>query len=325
MDRRPSITSVPGIKVGHAGDEKALTGCTVILTENGAVAGIDVRGGAPGTRETDLLQPVRLVERVHALLLTGGSAFGLDAAGGVMDYLEKQGRGFDTGIAKVPIVPAAVLFDLGVGDASVRPDRAMGWQACQNASQAPVAEGNVGVGLGATVGKVLGLAYAMKGGLGSWAEVLPNGVTVGALVAVNCLGDVWRPHGGIVAGARDHTTGQFLDTMKVIKEGGAATSSIGGNTTLAVVATDAALTKEGANLVARMAHSGLARTIIPIHTLLDGDTVFALSTGAKEGDVLAIGALASEVLGQAVVRAVEAATELAGIPAAGDCRKNQSQ
>ena len=322
-----AITDVPGIKVGHAQDEEALTGCTVVLCEAGAAGGVDQRGGAPGTRETDLLQPMHLVDRVHAVVLTGGSAFGLDAASGVVRYLEERGVGFDAGVARVPIVPAAVLFDLDIGRADVRPDAAMGYQACLNARGGPPAEGNVGAGTGARVGNVLGIGQAMKAGIGTASLEVGAGLIVGAIVAVNAFGDVVDPAGGrIVAGARS-PQGGLVDTLSVLRmlagqmRGGFA----GGNTVIGVVATNARLTKEGANKVAQMAHDGLARVVRPAHTLFDGDTIFSLATGEVDADACAggsaaavsiVGAFAAEVLAQAIVRAVLAARPAGGLPAA---------
>ena len=298
------ICDVDGIEVGHAQDEKARTGCTVVLCKGGAVAGVDVRGGAPGTRETDLLRPGYLVERVHAVLLSGGSAFGLDAAGGVMRYLEENGIGFDTGVAKVPIVPAAVLFDLGVGDPSVRPEAAMGYAACKNASGRTAAQGAVGAGCGATVGKALGPRNAMDGGVGTACVVLPGGVRVGAIVAVNALGDVIDPHTqAVVAGARKPDGTGFADSVAVLMAG-AAQAAPGANTTIGVVATDAKLDCAQANHLASTAHDGLARCIRPCHTLLDGDTLFALSSGEKTAEINAVMAAATEAVTKAVLGAV---------------------
>ena len=328
MKAHNSITDVPGIRVGHEQDEKALTGCTVILCEEGAVGGVDQRGGAPGTRETDLLRPLHLVERVHAVVLTGGSAFGLDAASGVVRYLEERCVGFDVQVARVPIVPAAVLFDLAVGDAGTRPDAAMGYRACLNASDAPPLEGNVGAGTGATVGKILGMGQAMKSGLGAAALEIGGGVVVGALVAVNAFGDVVNPATGeILAGARTKDVGPlrigapgyFADTLQVMATWVGRTTlgfAVRGNTVIGVAATNARLTKSEANKVAQMAHNGLARSIRPAHTMLDGDTLFALSTGKRKADVSSIGAFAAEAVAQAVVRAVRAARPVAGLPAA---------
>ncbi len=319
--RYHAITDVPGIRVGHAQDLQALTGVTVVLCEQGAVAGMDQRGGAPGTRETDALRPLHLVQEVHAVVLAGGSAFGLDAASGVMRYLEERGVGFETPGGRVPIVPAAILYDLGIGDPRVRPDAAMGYAACLAATDGPVPEGNVGAGTGATVGKILGMQYAMKGGIGTACLELGEGIRVGALVAVNALGDVVDPQtGAILAGARRPDGQGFADTMTVLRilAGQISLSfrrRIPENTVIGVVATNAKLTKEEANKVAQMAHNGLARTIRPAHTMLDGDTIFALATGEKEADVSIVGAFAAEAVAEAVVRAIRAAESVAGIPA----------
>ncbi len=327
MELKNAITDIEGIRVGHAQDEEALTGCTVILCEEGATGGVDQRGGAPGTRETDLLRPLHLVQQVHAVLLTGGSAFGLEAAGGVMRYLEERGVGYETPVARVPIVPAAILDDLVIGDAGVRPDAAMGYQACLHASDAAPAQGNAGAGTGATVGKILGRGQAMKSGIGTASMEIGGGVLVGALIAVNALGDVVDPVSGqILAGARSAelgplrigTPGYFADTLQVLK---ALTGRIAlsyatrQNTVIGVVATNARLSKEEANKVAQMAQDGLARTIRPAHTMMDGDTLFALATGKRRADVNIVGAFAAEVTAQAIVSAVRAARPVAGLPA----------
>lgn len=317
--RRDSIADVPGIRVGHQTDLEAGTGCTVVLCDRPMVGGCLVAGSAPGTRETALLDPARVVGEVHAVLLSGGSAFGLDAASGVMRYLEENGRGFDMKVARVPIVPAAVLFDLALGKSSVRPGPEDGYRACESATAEGVAEGTVGAGTGATVGKALGPGYAMKGGLGSAALSLPEGRVVGALAAVNCVGDVVNPTtGAIVAGAR-HPGGQgFLDTDRWLRAGGRAAATPGTSTTIAVVATDAYLTKARANRLARLAYQGLARAIRPI-TSFDGDTIFVLAAAAPAGgevDEQVLGAAAAAVLSSAIVRGVEAATSLHGYPAA---------
>ncbi len=319
-----AITDVQGIKVGHYTDTTGITGCTVVLCESGAVGGVDVRGSAPGTRETDLLRPVNLVQEVHAVLLTGGSAFGLDAAGGVMRWLEERHIGFNVGVGVVPIVPAAVLFDLTIGDPKARPDAQAGYLACQEASAGPVAEGSVGAGTGATVGKLLGPKFATKSGLGTSSMRIGKGYVVGAIAAVNAFGDVVDADTGeIIAGTRRPVVGGFLDTFRQMQGNLGQTVLSFANTTLVVVATDAYLTKEGANKVAQMAHDGLARVIRPVHTMLDGDTVFALATGKppKRGsgaDPSVIGAAAVEVVAQAVMRAVRQAEPLGGIPAARD-------
>ncbi|MFZ5974180.1 MAG: P1 family peptidase [Bacillota bacterium] len=298
------ICDVAGIEVGHAQDGKARTGCTVILCRAGAVAGVDVRGGAPGTRETDLLRPGRLVEKVHAVVLAGGSAFGLDAAGGVMRYLEEKGIGFDVGVARVPIVPAAVIFDLGVGDPAVRPDAQMGYAACRNASRGNTEQGAVGAGCGATVGKALGPEYAMDGGIGTASVELQGGITVGAAVAVNALGDVIDPVSqAIIAGARNPDGIGFADSAQIIKAG-ASKAAIGANTTIGVVATNARLGCAQANRLASVAHNGLAMCIRPCHTMLDGDTIFALSTGDAEADFNAVMQAAVEAVCMAVQNAV---------------------
>jgi L-aminopeptidase/D-esterase-like protein len=325
-----AITDIPGISVGHAQDEEALTGCTVILCEDGAIGGVDQRGGAPGTRETDAMHPMHLVNEVHAVVLAGGSAFGLDAATGVVNFLEERGVGFDVRVARVPIVPAAILFDLGIGRSDVRPDADMGYQACQNASTAPPAEGNIGAGTGATVGKIIGMAGAMKSGIGTASLEIGSGVLVGAIAAVNVFGDVIDPATGqIIAGARVVQKGPvkigkgpyFADTMCVME------SLIGRtmlgfmsreNTAIGIVATNARLNKEQINKVAQMAQDGLARTVRPAHTMLDGDTIFALATGEKKADVNIVGAFAAEVFAQAVLRGVRTAKPAAGLPCAAE-------
>lgn len=307
MKKQNAITNVRGILVGHAQDERAMTGCTVIVCREGAVAGVDVRGGAPGTRETDLLNPVNLVDKVHALVLAGGSAFGLDAATGVMRYLEEQKIGFDTGAAKVPIVPAAILYDLDLGQANVRPDAAMGYRAAASASSEPPAEGNVGAGTGASIGKMRGMKYAMKSGIGTSSMDI-HGVIIGALVAVNAVGDVVDPtNGKTVAGLR---SGPTLEWMKGSQTGLAVRS----NTVIGVIATNAKLTKAGATKVAQMAQNGLAQALRPAHTLFDGDTVFALATGETEADISMIGAFAAEVMADAILRAVKMAAPSGGLP-----------
>lgn len=326
MKLNNSITDVRGIEVGHAQDDEALTGCTVVLCRKGAVGGVDVRGGAPGTRETDLLNPVNLVEKVHAVVLAGGSAFGLEAAGGVMKYLEERKIGFNTGAAKVPIVPAAILYDLNIGRADVRPDPAMGYGAASSASSSAPAEGNVGVGTGASVGKMFGLSLATKSGVGTASIHVGRGVIVGALAAVNAWGDVVDPRTNeIIAGLRSGRVGPlrvggkgyFADTLAMMKKPLGRTLlrfATRANTVIGVVATNAKLTKAGASRVAQMAQDGIARTIRPAHTLLDGDTVFALSTGARKADVSTVGAFAAEVMVEAILRAVKTAKPAGGLP-----------
>jgi len=314
-----SIVDVAGLAVGHFTDARRPTGCTVVLVPEGAACGVDVRGAAPGTRETELLSPLNAVEQVHAVLLAGGSAFGLDAAGGVMRWLEERGIGVAVGPARVPIVPAAILFDLWLGDARIRPDAAAGYAACDAATRETPAQGNVGAGAGASVGKLFGIERAMRGGIGS-AAVTVAGITVGALVAVNALGDVVDPaHGRPVGGARSADGTRLFGTMDALLRGELpAPFQPGQATTIGVIATDARLSKAQANKVAQMAHDGLARSINPVHMMGDGDTLFALATGAsgREANVTLIGALAAEVTARAVLRAVHAATGLnqTGLP-----------
>ncbi len=314
------LTDILGIKVGHFTELRRPTGCTVILVEAGAVAGVDVRGSAPGTRETDLLNPICSVQMVHAVVLSGGSAFGLDTACGVVRYLEEKGIGYQTRIVPVPIVPAAILFDLGLGDPSIRPDSNSGYQACLNATSGPVAEGSVGCGAGATVGKLLGPDRAMKGGIGS-AAIRSGELVVAALVAVNSLGNIVDPGTGMmVAGARaeDGVGLAPLQASLDICYRPFATGP-GENTTLAVVATNARLDKPAATKVAQMSHDGFARAINPVHLPFDGDVVFALSTGQLEGVSLSqVGALTAEVTAEAIVRAALTATGLPDYPASRD-------
>jgi L-aminopeptidase/D-esterase-like protein len=317
-----SITGVPGIKVGHFTDTRRPTGCTVVMAEEGAVGGVDVRGAAPGTRETDLLDPVNTVSVVHAVLLSGGSAFGLDAATGVMRYLEERGIGFDTRVARVPIVPAAILFDLNLGDSKIRPDAEAGYKACKAASSDAPADGNVGAGAGATVGKLFGILRAMKGGLGSVCLRVPNVPAVGAIVAVNAIGDVSDPATGkIVAGARTPDGKRFQGAMASVLRGDQLPPGLAGTaTTIGVVATDAVLTKAQVNKVAQMAHDGLARAINPVHSPGDGDAIFCLATGksGQSASVTLIGALAAEAMTRAVLKAVRSARSIPGFPCASD-------
>lgn len=321
-----AITDVSAIEVGHAQNDEALTGCTVILCRKGAVAGVDVRGSAPGTRETDLLNPTNLVQKIHAIVLAGGSAFGLDAASGVVRYLEEKKIGFNTGSAKVPIVPSAILYDLAIGQADVRPDSVMGYQAAVSASSLSVIQGNVGAGTGATVGKMFGMKLAMKSGLGTSSINLGGGVIVGAIVAVNAYGDVIDPKtNSIIAGLRSgklgllrigDTKNQFADTLAMMKHPmgrgvlGLASRS---NTVIGVIATNATLTKAQATKVAQMAQDGIAKTIRPAHTMFDGDVIFALSTGIKKADISTIGAYAAEAMSQAIIRGVESAKSAGGL------------
>lgn len=326
MQLKNAITDVRGIHVGHAQNSEALTGCTVILCRKGAVAGVDVRGGAPGTRETDLLDPVNLVEKVHAIVLSGGSAFGLDAASGVMKYLEEKKIGFNTGAAKVPIVPSAILYDLNIGRADVRPDSTMGYSAASSASADAPNEGNVGVGTGASVGKMFGANLATKSGVGTASAEIGGGVIVGALVAVNAWGDVINPYTNeIIAGLRSGKVGPlrvggkgyFADTLAMMKKPlgrGLLGVASRANTVIGVVATNAKLTKAQATKVAQMAQDGIARTMLPAHTMLDGDVIFALSSGTRKADVTTVGAFAAEVMVDAILRGVKKAKAAGGLP-----------
>lgn len=309
------LTAIKGIKVGVASDPEAATGVTVVLVEDGARAAVEVRGSAPGTRETDLLRPGCLVEEVQAIMLAGGSAFGLNAASGVMRYLEEKSCGFPVERFRVPIVPAAVLFDLLIGDGRVRPDDTMGYRACAEASPGPVPEGSVGAGSGATVGKIFGLPYAVKSGQGS-AAVFKGQLVVAALVVVNAFGDIFDRRGNLLAGPRDPQTGLMVKTTDILinNNGG----GVGGNTTLGIVATNAGLDRAALGKVCQLAHDGLARSIWPVHTMWDGDTIFALSRGAVSADTGVVGLMAAEAVGAAVERAVLTATALCGVPARAD-------
>lgn len=315
-----AITDIPGIKVGHYTNREAITGCTVILCENGATAGIDVRGSAPGTRETDLLRPINLVEEVQAILFSGGSAFGLDAAGGVMRYLEERGFGYQTLVARVPIVPAAIIFDLNVGSSKVRPGPDEGYEACLAASDGRVAEGCVGAGTGATVSKSMGIEGAIKGGLGTASQQINDGVIVAALVVVNAVGDIIDPKSGrSLTCPRINNKKGNLSTIELMKQCPDENKPLPINTTLGVVATNASLNKEQVNKMAQMAQDGIARAINPSHTMHDGDAIFAFSSGKKTCDNISIlGSLAAEVIATAIVRAVMQADTVAGIPAIKD-------
>lgn len=306
-----NITDVPGVKVGHAEDREGITGCSVILVEDGAVCGVDVRGSAPGTRETDALDPINEIQQVHGICLAGGSAFGLDAATGVMHYLEEQGVGVDAGVTKIPIVPSAVLFDLFIGDAHIRPSAQMGYEAAKNAKIGAFVNGNIGAGYGATVGKLAGPQFCMKGGLGSSSLVGKDGLIVGAMVAVNAVGDVKDPTTRTtIAGARNRGTGQWLDSCSHLEEHGQSQALAGTNTTIGVVAMNAKLTKAEAKKIAQLAQNALARTIYPVHTMLDGDTIFVLGTGQQTYPVDYIGHLATKVVEEAIIAGVKGATQL---------------
>lgn len=322
MFREIAITDIPGLRVGHAQDAEAGTGCTVLICEAGAVAGVDVRGGAPATRETDLLNPVNMVERIHAVVLSGGSAFGLDAASGVMACLEERGVGFDVQVARVPIVCGASLFDLPVGDPRVRPDRAMGYAACQNAVAEPPAQGSVGAGTGASVGKLCGMERAMKGGFGHYGLEC-GALRVASAVAVNCLGDVLDPDtGSVLAGLLDEGRRTVLDTELEMCRRYADTGNLfAGNTTIGVVVTNGRLSKPQAAKAASMAHDGFARAMRPAHSMWDGDTIFVLATGEVEVDVNVVGILGARTMARAIANAVLYAEPAYGLPAARDLPK----
>jgi len=324
-----SLTDVPGIRVGHWTSERRPTGCTAIICEQGAVAGVDVRGGGPGTRETDLLRPEATIEKAHAISLSGGSAYGLATADGVMRYLEEKGIGFRAGRSVVPIVPAAILFDLGIGDGSIRPDRESGYAAAKAATADPVEQGSIGAGAGATVGKMLGASRAMKGGLGSASLELPDGAVIGALAAVNALGDVVDPNTGeLLAGARNEDGTGLANASEALRRGfGFGGARPGENTTIAVVAANVDWTQSQATKVAQMAQDGLARAIRPVHMPFDGDVVFALGTGGASVDTTRLGllgALAADVLAFAIIAAVQNARSLPGRPAWRDLQPDSS-
>jgi L-aminopeptidase/D-esterase-like protein len=312
------LTDIPGIRVGHVSDFQAITGCTAILCPQGAVGGVDIRGSASGTEETPVLDPGHVAPQIHGILLAGGSAFGLEAASGVRRYLDRQGIGFDTGAAKVPLVPAAILYDLAIGRADVRPTAAMGEAAAAAATADAVKEGSVGAGTGATVGKILGMRQAMKSGVGTFTVTLAGGVLVSSLAVVNAFGDVRDPSTGkILAGARSAPGGSdFVDTGEQMKRGAAGGFAVR-NTTLVAVATNARLNKVQANKLAQQGSLGMARTIFPVNTTFDGDLVFALSIGDRQADLNTLGVAAAEAVAQAIVRAVQLAKTLGGVPGLG--------
>lgn len=322
MTNQIGFNEIEGIVVGHTQDREAATGVTVIISEQGATTGVDVRGGAPGTRETDLLNPVNLVQKIHAVMLAGGSAFGLDAAAGVMQYLEERSIGFDVRVTKVPIVCAAALFDLTIGDYRIRPDKKMGYEACVNTHAKDIMQGNVGAGTGATVGKIRGMERAMKSGLGSYALQVGD-LKVGALVAVNCLGDVLDPlTGEKLAGPLNEDMITLADTEEImIKSYAEKKDLFSGNTTIGVIATNAAFTKAQASKLASMAQNGYARTMRPAHSMFDGDTIFAMSTGSVEADLTVAGFLAARAMERAVVAAVKNAESLCGLKCYADLKR----
>lgn len=309
-----NITDVPGVKVGHVENKEGITGCTAILVENGAICGVDVRGSAPGTRETDALDPINVIDRVHAISLSGGSAFGLDAATGIMQFLEEQDIGVDTGVAKIPIVPSAVLFDLFIGNPKTRPTAAMGYEAAKNARVGFFLNGNTGAGYGATVGKLAGPQFCMKGGLGSASIAGKDNLVVGAIVAVNAVGDVKDPSTRkTLAGAWNKETAKWIDCCAYLEEHVQSEALSGTNTTIGVVAVNARLTKAEAKKIAQLTQNALARTIYPVHTMLDGDTIFVIGTGNTIYPVDYIGYLATKVMEDAILTAVKSAEKLAGV------------
>lgn len=299
-----NILDVSGLKVGQVQDLNGLTGCTVVICEEGVTCGVDVRGGAPGTRETDLLDPINMIQKVHAVVLSGGSAFGLESTCGVSKYLEEKNIGFDVGVAKVPIVTGAVLFDLPVGDPKCRPDIKMGYEACLAASDKELKQGNYGAGCGATIGKIKGPNFAMKGGIGSYSIKLPNGLVVSALIAVNAFGDVYED-GKVIAGVLNDEKDKVLNTYEIMKNGFTKGGFSIDNTTIGIVATNAKLDKAGCKKVSQMAHNGYAKSIFPIHTPHDGDTIFTMATGEIEADITLLGSLATEVVQKSVINAIK--------------------
>ncbi len=311
-----SITDIKGVSVGHASDFEGLTGVTVILTPSGMIGGIDISGFATSTRQTDALSASHIVPKVHAICITGGSAYGLDAASGVMDYLEERNSGFDVGVARIPIVPTAAIFDLKVGSAKRRPDKNMGYRACQQATDGKIAEGSIGAGAGATVGKFYGTEQAMKGGVGIAANALNNGLIVGALVVVNAFGDIKDPISGkILAGARKaKKSTEFADTSGLMRKGVQRPISAFQNTTIGVIVTNAKLTKQNASAVAKIASNGLTKAISPGNTLYDGDIIFSLASGEIEVDYYTVGLMAEEALINAIIRGITTAKETKGIP-----------
>lgn len=318
-----TLTAVPGIAVGHYTLAERPTGCTVIVVERGAVAGVDVRGAAPATSETDLLAPEKMVQAIYGIALSGGSTFGLESRAGVLKFLEEKNIGIEYGGMRIPIVPAAAIFDLPIGDSRIRPGGDCGYRAAMAATTNPVQEGSVGAGAGATLGKYLGMSRAMKSGVGSAALTLSDGTIVAALVVANPLGDIIDPStGAIVAGVRKAQGSGFEDVRTLIRSGASRPAGGGGNTTLGVIATNATLTKAQASHLAQMAGDGIVRAVWPIHTDADGDTVFALATGTKPGspDMIRLGALAADVMSTAVVRAATQATGLPNLPAVRDFR-----
>ena len=317
-----NILDVKGLKVGQVEDKQGLTGCTVVICEEGAVCGVDVRGGGPGTRETDLLNPINMIQKVHAVVLSGGSAFGLESTCGVSRYLEDNNIGFDVGVAKVPIVVGAVLFDLAVGNPKSRPNIEMGYKACEVASDTVLNQGNFGAGCGATVGKIKGIEYAMKGGIGSHSIKLDNGLIVSALVAVNAFGDVYED-GKIIAGTLNNERKTVLSSYELMKNGVNNGGFSIDNTTIGIVATNAKLDKAQCTKISQMAHNGYAKAIFPIHTPHDGDTIFTMATGEVETDITLLGSLAAEVVEKSIINAIKKADSIGNIHSYKDIACNE--
>lgn len=319
-----NILDVEGLKVGQIEDVDALTGCTVVICEEGATCGVDVRGSAPGTRETDLLDPINSVQKVHAVVLSGGSAFGLESTCGVSKYLEEKNIGFDVGVCKVPIVTGAVLFDLGVGDYKVRPDKEMGYKACLKASETELKQGNYGAGCGATVGKIKGLNYVTKGGIGSCSIKLDNGIVVSALIAVNAFGDIYED-GKVIAGVLNNDKTKLLNTYEIMKSGFVKGGFKIDNTTIGIVATNAKLTKAQCKKISQMAHDGYAKSIFPIHTPHDGDAIFTMSTGKiqVDSDITLLGSLAAEVVEKSIINAIKNAENIKNIISYNELENNK--
>lgn len=315
------ITDVPGIKVGHSQSMVGMTGCTVVICEEGATGGVDVRGSAPGTRETDLLKSNKMVDKIHAVVLSGGSAFGLEASSGVMRFLEENRIGFDVGVTKVPIVTSAVIFDLNIGDHTIRPDFWMGYEAAKNANEKENKQGNIGCGTGATVGKILGPYNAMKSGLGS-ASIKVGDLIVSAIVAVNSFGDIYDyKTNKQIAGVYDYRNEKLLDTVDIMKEMGTTPGFPMQNTTIGVIATNGILNKSECNKVAEMAHNGFARSINPVHTMMDGDTIFTMATNKIKSDINLIGTLAAEVMSMAITNGVKSSEEYLTLYSYNEIRK----
>lgn len=314
------ITDVKGLKVGHSQSQEGITGCTVVLCTEGATGGVDVRGGAPGTRETDLFKAENMIDKIHALVLAGGSAFGLDAATGVMKYLEEQEVGFNVGVATVPIVASAVIFDLAIGNPKIRPDLEMGYRAAKDASITEKRQGNIGCGMGATVGKIMGPNNGMKSGIGS-ASIRFGDLVVSAIVSVNSFGDIYNHKTGEqIAGVYDYENKKLLNTIEIMTQNKVDLGFSIENTTIGIVGTNAILTKAEANKVSQMAHNGFARSINPVHSMMDGDTIFTMATNTVKSDVNIVGTLAAEVMSRAITNAILEAKSIDGLYSYSDIR-----